>query len=89
MPHSSDAQDSAFSSIKALALHSDWAITRALGRDALGHQGCVALDGHAHGLGQADAVGVDVDLDELGLLRPVVQAVARQVSTVSSTTAAA
>ena len=43
-------------------------------RDELG----VAADADGDRLGQADAVGIDIDLDDLGGLRPVVDAVARQ-----------
>ena len=43
-------------------------------RDLLG----VAADADRHLLGEADAVGVDVDLDNLGVLGPVIDAVARQ-----------
>ncbi len=43
-------------------------------RDQLG----VAANADRHRLGQPDAVGVDVDLDDLGGLRPIVDAVAGQ-----------
>ena len=45
-----------------------------LPRDQLG----VAADADRDRLGQPDAIGVDVDLDDLRRLRPVVDAVARQ-----------
>src|SRR3546814_1729963 len=51
---------------------------RELRQDLLGDQPRVALDADAHLLGEADAVRVDVDLDDRRLLRPVVDAVARQ-----------
>ena len=44
----------------------------------LGDQLGVAADADGDRLGQADAVGIDVDLDDLGVLRPVVDAIARQ-----------
>ena len=43
-----------------------------------GHLLGVADDADGYRLGQADAVRVDVDLNDLGVLRPVVDAVARQ-----------
>ena len=44
----------------------------------LSNQLGVALDPDFDPLGQADAIGVDVDLDQLGILGPVVDTVTRQ-----------
>jgi hypothetical protein len=38
----------------------------------------VAADADGNLLGETDAIGVDVDLDDRGILRPVVDAVAGQ-----------
>ena len=46
--------------------------------DLLGNHLGVALDGDGDFLGQPDTVGVDIDLDDLGILRPVIDAVTRQ-----------
>src|SRR5512138_2076219 len=51
---------------------------RELRQDLLGHLFGVALDADAHLLGETDAVGVDVDLDDRRVLRPVVDAVTGQ-----------
>src|SRR6056297_1000745 len=51
---------------------------RQLAQNAAGHLGGVADDADADLLGQADPVGVDVDLDDLGILGPVIHAIARQ-----------
>ena len=51
---------------------------RKLRQNALSNQLGVAADADADRLGQADAVGVDIDLDDLGVLRPVVDAIARK-----------
>ncbi len=48
------------------------------GQDLFGDLLGVALDGDVDLLGQADALGLDVDLDDLGVLRPVIHAVAGQ-----------
>ena len=51
---------------------------RQLGEDGARDQLGVAANADRDRLGQADAVGVDVDLDHLGGLRPIVEAVAGQ-----------
>ena len=48
------------------------------GRDRLRHLPRIAHDADRDALGEPDAIGVDVDLDDLGILRPVVEAIARQ-----------
>ena len=53
---------------------------RQLRQNALGDQLGIAANADGHWLGQTDPVGVDVDLNDLGGLRPVVDAVARQAS---------
>ena len=46
--------------------------------DLLGDELRVSADGHCHGLGEPDAIGVDVHLDDGRGLRPVIEAVARE-----------
>ena len=47
-------------------------------QDLLGHLLGIAADADRDFLGQADPVRIDIDLDDLGVLRPVVDAIARQ-----------
>ena len=49
-----------------------------LGEDLFRHLFGVAAYAHAHFLGEPDAIGVDVDLNDLGLFRPIVDAIAGQ-----------
>ena len=51
---------------------------RKLRQDALGNELGIATNTDGDRLGQADAVGIDIDLNDLGGLRPVVDAVTRQ-----------
>jgi hypothetical protein len=51
---------------------------RQLCQDRLGDKLGVATDADGDRLGEADAVGIDIDLDHLGVLRPVIDAVAGQ-----------
>ncbi len=49
-----------------------------VGQDRVGHFLGVANDADGDLFGQADAIGVDVDLNDLGVCWPVIDAVARQ-----------
>ena len=49
---------------------------RQLGQNAFGHFLGIADDADGDALGEPDAVGVDVDLNDLRLLRPIVEAIA-------------
>src|ERR1700728_5027072 len=51
---------------------------RQLRQDRLGDELGVATDADGERLGEADAGGIDIDLDYLGVLRPVIDAIAGQ-----------
>jgi hypothetical protein len=51
---------------------------RQLRQDRLGDELCVSADADRHRLRQTDAVRIDVDLDDLGVLGPIVQAISRK-----------